>query len=63
MTERRLDKNTAESELEDADFGTEADSTTFADEQAGTATTTRDEAVPEGRGGEGGMDMPRSAPD
>lgn len=63
MTERPLDENTAESELEDSDFGDEADSTTFAGEQGDTANTQRNEAMPEGRGGEGGMDMPRSGQD
>lgn len=54
-----LDENTAEAELDDADFGDEADNTTFAGEQADRPATSRDEAQPNDRGGAGGMDQPR----
>lgn len=58
MKDRRLDEDTAESEMEDADFGEEGDNTTFAGEQGDSVNTDRDESSPKGRGGEGGMDMP-----
>ncbi len=58
MSDRRLDKNTAESEMEDSDFGEESENTTFAGEQGDSVNTDRDDASPKGRGGEGGMDMP-----
>lgn len=53
-----IDEDTAAAEMEDADFGDEADSTTFSGEQRDRAATTRDEAQPRGRGGDGGMDQP-----
>lgn len=53
-----LDEETAEAEMEDADFGDEAGNTTFAGEQRERAATAPDEAEPRGRGGEGGMDQP-----
>lgn len=63
MSDRRLDEDTAESEMEDADFGEEGDNTTFAGEQADRVNTDPDESTPEGRGGDGGLDMPGSARD
>lgn len=60
MSDRRLDENTAQSELEDSDFADEAGNTTFAGEQGDSVNTDPDESTPEGRGGDGGFDMPRS---
>jgi hypothetical protein len=59
MSEPPLDEATAEAELDDADFGDEADNATFAGEQRDRAATTPDEAEPRGRGGDGGLDQPR----
>ncbi|MFJ8966000.1 hypothetical protein ACIRG5_42080 [Lentzea sp. NPDC102401] len=56
--EPELDEVTAESELNDADFGTEHARPTVADENTGGPHRGPDESEPEGRGGDGGMDPP-----
>ncbi|MGW6937275.1 hypothetical protein ACWGE0_45005 [Lentzea sp. NPDC054927] len=54
--EPELDAVTAESMLDDADFGAEHTRPTVADENPGGPHRGPDEAEPEGRGGDGGMD-------
>jgi hypothetical protein len=57
-TEPELDAVTAESMLDDADFGAEHTRPTVADENTGGPHRGPDESEPEGRGGDGGMDPP-----
>jgi hypothetical protein len=54
-----IDKNTAESMLEDADFADEHTKPTFSDEEAPEGP---DESVPEDDAGAGGMDMHQNKP-
>jgi hypothetical protein len=56
MSERELDPATAESMEEEPDFAEEHSSPTLADEQDDQVNTEPDESVPEGEGGDGGMD-------
>ncbi|HEY0639973.1 MAG TPA: hypothetical protein VGD67_20230 [Pseudonocardiaceae bacterium] len=57
MTEREIDRTTAESEAQDADFAGEHDRPSLADELIDRPGAGDDESVPDDRGGPGGMDL------
>ncbi len=57
MSTPELDRPTAESMEQDAEFASEHDRPTFADQHPTGRALETDESTPTGRGGDGGMDV------